>query len=197
MKKRVYFNKFDEMRFISHLDLLRFLERIFIKGEIPVKYSQGFHPRPKISLGNPVSLGTEAFNEVMEIELEFEITNEELMERLNALNIIGFKVTKVEECIEKTSIVERFNTAIYKIKGQKNDIDAIETLLKQDNIIERKEKKGKIVERDLKEKISSVLRNDDFELEINLSNGSPNIYIELAGVSLVEVEITKYGYIQI
>ncbi|MGL4533643.1 MAG: DUF2344 domain-containing protein, partial [Fusobacteriaceae bacterium] len=37
MKKRIYFNKCEEMRFISHLDLLRFFERIMIKAEIPVK----------------------------------------------------------------------------------------------------------------------------------------------------------------
>ncbi|WP_294658840.1 TIGR03936 family radical SAM-associated protein, partial [uncultured Fusobacterium sp.] len=49
MKKRVYFDKYGEMKFISHLDLLRFFERLFNKAEIPVKYSEGFHPRPKMS----------------------------------------------------------------------------------------------------------------------------------------------------
>ena len=46
MKKRVYFDKFGEMKFISHLDLLRFFDRLLKKSQIPVKYSQGFHPRP-------------------------------------------------------------------------------------------------------------------------------------------------------
>ncbi|MGL6132505.1 MAG: TIGR03936 family radical SAM-associated protein, partial [Fusobacteriaceae bacterium] len=55
MKKRIYFNKIEEMKFISHLDLLRFFERVIIKSGIPIKYSQGFHPRPKLSFGNPIS----------------------------------------------------------------------------------------------------------------------------------------------
>ncbi|MGL5577896.1 MAG: TIGR03936 family radical SAM-associated protein, partial [Fusobacteriaceae bacterium] len=80
MKKRVYFNKIQEMKFISHLDLLRFFERVIIKSGIPVKYSQGFHPRPKLSFGNPVSLGTEAYNEIMEMELEREMENDEIFE---------------------------------------------------------------------------------------------------------------------
>ncbi|MGL5573278.1 MAG: TIGR03936 family radical SAM-associated protein, partial [Cetobacterium sp.] len=82
MKKRITFDKYGEMRFISHLDMLRFADRLLKKAHIPMKYTQGFHPRPKISLGNPVSLGTEAFNELMDIELSEMMTNEEVMERM-------------------------------------------------------------------------------------------------------------------
>lgn len=197
MKKRIFFNKCDDMRFISHLDLLRFLERVLIKGEIPVKYSQGFHPRPKISLGNPISLGTEAFNEVMDIDLETDMDNEIILTKINAMNILGFKILKVEDCLDKVSIVEKFSTAIYKIKGKTQDIDALVKLLSQESIIERKEKKDKIVERDLKEKIKYFAKNSDEQIEIHIFNGSPNVYIEMAGINLTEVDIQKYGYTEI
>lgn len=194
MKKRVYFNKYNDMKFISHLDLLRFLERILLKSRIPVKYSQGFHPRPKISLGNPISLGTEAFDEVMEIELEEKMTNEEILKRFNSVEVLGFQVIRVEDNNEKTSIVERFFTAIYSIDATKDSIDQIEKFLLQDEIIERKEKKGKIVERDLKEKIKQVLREDEKTLIVYISNGSPNNFIEMAGIKISDVDITKKGY---
>ncbi len=197
MKKRIFFNKCDDMRFISHLDLLRFLERVLIKGEIPVKYSQGFHPRPKISLGNPISLGTESFNEVMDIDLETDMDNELILSKINAMNILGFKILKVEDCLDKVSIVEKFSTAIYKIKGKNEDIDALVKLLSQESIIERKEKKDKIVERDLKEKIKYFARNSDEQIEIHIFNGSPNVYIEMAGINLTEVDIQKYGYTEV
>lgn len=197
MKKRIFFNKCDDMRFISHLDLLRFLERVLIKGEIPVKYSQGFHPRPKISLGNPISLGTESFNEVMDIDLETDMDNELILSKINAMNILGFKILKVEDCLDKVSIVEKFSTAIYKIKGKNEDIDALVKLLSQESIIERKEKKDKIVERDLKEKIKYFARNSDEQIEIHIFNGSPNAYIEMAGINLTEVDIQKYGYTEV
>ena len=197
MKKRIFFNKCDDMRFISHLDLLRFLERVLIKGEIPVKYSQGFHPRPKISLGNPISLGTESFNEVMDIDLETDMDNELILSKINAMNILGFKILKVEDCLDKVSIVEKFSTAIYKIKGKTQDIDALVKLLSQESIIERKEKKDKIVERDLKEKIKYFAKNSDEQIEIHIFNGSPNVYIEMAGINLTEVDIQKYGYTEI
>lgn len=197
MKKRIFFNKCDDMRFISHLDLLRFLERVLIKGEIPVKYSQGFHPRPKISLGNPISLGTESFNEVMDIDLETDMDNELILSKINAMNILGFKILKVEDCLDKVSIVEKFSTAIYKIKGKNEDIDALVKLLSQESIIERKEKKDKIIERDLKEKIKYFAKNSDEQIEIHIFNGSPNVYIEMAGINLTEVDIQKYGYTEV
>lgn len=194
MKKRLYFNKYGEMKFISHLDLLRFLERILLKGDIPVKYSQGFHPRPKISLGNPISLGTEAFNEVMEIDLEKELSNEILLEKMKKIQVKGFEVISVEDSKEKESIVERFKTGIYKILGTKENIDKIEALFNQENIIEVKEKKGKEVTRDLKEKVKGVSRENNEEIIVYLENGSPNTFIELSGVSITEIEIKKYGY---
>lgn len=194
MKKRLYFNKYGEMKFISHLDLLRFLERILLKGGIPVKYSQGFHPRPKISLGNPVSLGTEAFNEVMEIELETELLNEELLNKMRNVQVRGFEVVSVEDSTERESIVERFKVSIYKISGEKSDIDKVEKLLNQTEIIEIKEKKGKEVKRDLKEKIKGVIRESDTNMTIYLENGSPNTFLELSGVSAINIEIKKDGY---
>ena len=109
MKKRLFFNKYEEMKYISHLDLLRFMDRILRKSGIPVKYSQGFHPRPKISLGNPISLGTDAFNEAMDIELREDMTNEELFKRLNNKCVIGFEFTKVMDIDGKTSIAEEYN----------------------------------------------------------------------------------------
>ena len=194
MKKRVYFNKCEDMRYISHLDLLRFFERLMTKGSIPVKYSQGFHPRPKISLGNPISLGTEAYNEVMDFELEVEMSNEELKERFNSQNILGFKVERVEDLNDKISIVDRFKTGIYHIHGNEEDILKIKAVLDRDDLIERKEKKGKIVERNLRDKIESYAVLDKNTIVLNLLNSSPNVFIDLAEVPQGELDIKKMGY---
>ena len=180
MKKRITFDKYGEMRFISHLDMLRFADRLLKKAHIPMKYTQGFHPRPKISLGNPVSLGTEAFNELMDIELSEMMTNEEVMERMNSAAVPGFKVTKVETIEDKRSIVDVYT-------------NALEILFNQEEIIERKEKKGKISERNLGERVKDFSRVDD-TINLELVNTSPNSFLILAGVDIKDIHIIKKGY---
>lgn len=193
MKKRVYFDKFGEMKFISHLDLLRFFDRLLKKSQIPVKYSQGFHPRPKMSFGSPVPLGTEAYDELMDFELESPMSNEEVFERLNSSNVMGFRVNKVEEVPRKSSIMEEYTIMIYEIEGSEKDILKLEELLNRDEIVEVKEKKGKIVTRDLKVRVKSFKR-DNNKIIMEIINTSPNSYLELIGIEQQNVKIKKCGY---
>lgn len=193
MKKRVYFDKFEEMKFISHLDLLRFFDRLLKKSQIPVKYSQGFHPRPKMSFGSPVSLGTEAYNEMMDFELETPMSNEEVFKRLNSSNVVGFKVNKVEEVPKKSSIMEEYTVMIYEIEGSEEDISKLEELLNRDEIVEIKEKKGKIATRDLKVRIKSFKRENN-KIAMEIINTSPNSYLDLVGIEQQDVKIKRCGY---
>lgn len=197
MKKRLFFNKYEEMKYISHLDLLRFMDRILRKSGIPVKYSQGFHPRPKISLGNPISLGTDAFNEAMDIELREDMTNEELFKRLNNKCVIGFEFTKVMDIDGKTSIAEEYKEMKFEIQGPGSSIEKIENLLGQDEIILTKEKKGKIESKDLKPRIKNYeIDKENNKITMILENMSPNSLLNICGVKAEDVLIKKYGMIE-
>lgn len=193
MKKRVYFDKFGEMKFISHLDLLRFFDRLLKKSQIPVKYSQGFHPRPKMSFGSPISLGTEAYNELMDFELETPMSNEEVFDRLNSSNVVGFRVNKVEDVIGKSSIMEEYTIMVYEIESEEEIITKLETFLNQEEIVEVKEKKGKVTTRNLKERIKSFRREGNM-IEMEIINTSPNSYLDLAGIEQQDVKIKRLGY---
>ncbi len=193
MKKRVYFDKYGEMKFISHLDLLRFFERVFNKSEIPVKYSEGFHPRPKMSFGSPISLGTEAYNEIMDFETDAEISNEEVLKRLNENAVLGFKVHKVEEVPRKSSIMEEFTNMLYTVEGSKEDMDKLEELFNREEILEVREKKGKTVTRNLKERLKNFSRLGD-KISMEIINTSPNSYLELVGIEQQDVQIKRLGY---
>lgn len=193
MKKRVYFDKYGEMKFISHLDLLRFFERLFNKAEIPVKYSEGFHPRPKMSFGSPISLGTEAYNEIMDFETDAEISNEEVVKRLNESAVLGFKVNKVEEVPRKSSIMEEFTNMLYTVEGSQEDMDKLEKLFNRDEILEVREKKGKIVTRNLKERLKTFSREGN-KISMEIINTSPNSYLEMVGIEQQDVQIKRLGY---
>ncbi|WP_294763918.1 TIGR03936 family radical SAM-associated protein [uncultured Fusobacterium sp.] len=193
MKKRVYFDKYGEMKFISHLDLLRFFERLFNKAEIPVKYSEGFHPRPKMSFGSPISLGTEAYNEIMDFETDVEISNEEVVKRLNESAVLGFKVNKVEEVPRKSSIMEEFTNMLYTVEGSQEDMDKLEELFNRNEILEVREKKGKIVTRNLKERLKTFSREGN-KISTEIINTSPNSYLEMLGIEQQDVQIKRLGY---
>lgn len=193
MKKRVYFDKYGEMKFISHLDLLRFFERLFNKAEIPVKYSEGFHPRPKMSFGSPISLGTEAYNEIMDFETDAEISNEEVVKRLNESPVLGFKVHKVEEVPRKSSIMEEFTNILYTVEGSQEDMDKLEKLFNRNEILEVREKKGKTVTRNLKERLKTFSREGN-KISMEIINTSPNSYLEMVGIEQQNVQIKRLGY---
>lgn len=198
MKKRLFFNKYEEMKYISHLDLLRFMDRILRKSGIPVKFSQGFHPRPKISLGNPISLGTEAFNEAMDIELREDMTNEELFKRLNNKCVIGFEFTKVMDIDGKTSIAEEYKEMKFEIQGPGSSLEKIENLLGQNEIILTKEKKGKIETKDLKPRIKNYeVDKENGKITMILENMSPNSLLNICEVKAEDVSIKKYGMVEI
>ncbi len=195
MKKRVYFEKLEEMKYISNLDLLRFLERLFKITNIKLEYSNGFNPRPKISFGNPISIGEEAYYEPFDIDLAEDMENEEILRRLNGKVPKGFKILEVEDRVSKGSIIKDFSAIEYDIIFEEaSDKEIFITLLNQDEIIEKKEKKGKIKERNLKEKVVSFGINED-TIKLVLENVSPNAYFRMVDIDMSKVTIRRIKYV--
>lgn len=191
MKKRLFFNKYDDMKYISHLDLLRVMDRLLRRSGVPIKYSQGFHPRPKISLGNPISLGTEAFNEPMDIELREDMTNDELMKRLNSKSVLGFEFTKVIDIDGKTSIADEYKEMRYEITGDASSLEKLYNLLSQDEILLIKEKKGKTETKNLKPRIKFFERKGDM-INLIIENMSPNSLLNICEVAIKDVAIKRF-----
>lgn len=82
---------------------------------------------------------------------------------------------------------------IYEIEGSEKDILKLEELLNRDEIVEVKEKKGKIVTRDLKVRVKSFKR-DNNKIIMEIINTSPNSYLELIGIEQQNVKIKRCGY---
>ena len=66
---RVKFSRGDELKFISHLDLMRCWERALRRAQVPLAYSEGFTPHPRMSLGVPLALGVTSEAELMDVNL--------------------------------------------------------------------------------------------------------------------------------
>ena len=81
---RVWFRKGERVRYISHLDVLRSWERAIRRAELPLAYSQGFTPHPKIAFAGPLPLGFEGERELMDVTLDERVPVTEFRDRLAA-----------------------------------------------------------------------------------------------------------------
>ncbi len=83
---RLGYTKGEAVRFISHLDLMRELQRTLRRAELPVLYSEGFSPRPKVSAGPPLALGWTSDAEWIDVEFAGDWPEERLRKLLDDLN---------------------------------------------------------------------------------------------------------------
>lgn len=92
---RALFEKVGSARFISHLDLMRLFQRAFKRAGLPLTHTQGFNPRPSVSIALPLSLGAESHCELLDFDLESPVPSEDIRNRLNAALIDGIRVREV------------------------------------------------------------------------------------------------------
>lgn len=92
---RALFEKVGTARFISHLDLMRLFQRAFKRAGLPLTHTQGFNPRPSVSIALPLSLGAESHCELLDFDLESPVPLEDIRNRLNAALISGIRVREV------------------------------------------------------------------------------------------------------
>lgn len=96
-KLRLRFEKAGKAIYISHLDLMRVVQRVFLRAGVPLRYSEGFNPHPLISICLPLSVGTESLCELMDFRVREDIDIAALPEKLNAAAPGGIRFT---ECYE-------------------------------------------------------------------------------------------------
>lgn len=97
MSKRykVIFTKKGDVRFISHLDLVRLFQRALRRADLPVTITQGFSPRLKVSITRAMKLGVESEGEEAIIALERVVDEMSFLERLNPVLPVGVRVLSV------------------------------------------------------------------------------------------------------
>jgi len=97
VKLRLRFTEHGRVRFLSHRDLARVWERTIRKADLPIAYSEGFSPRPKVHFGLALSVGHTSDAEYLDLDLREPVELEGLAERLTACLPPGIEVTAVAE----------------------------------------------------------------------------------------------------
>ncbi|MCR5396047.1 MAG: TIGR03936 family radical SAM-associated protein [Lachnospiraceae bacterium] len=92
MKIRLRFSKYNTMKYIGHLDMLRYFQKAFRRAKVPMKYSEGFNPHPVMSFAAPLGVGVTSEGEYMDIEVTQDVDLEKLVFDLNQQMVEGVDV---------------------------------------------------------------------------------------------------------
>lgn len=175
---RLVFEKQDRARFISHLDLLRCMQRSFKRARVPIWYSQGYNPRSYIMFPLALSLGISSRCEIMDITLTEKMDCEELKSRMNAILPEGMKILHAAPPQKKhTEIGFAQYTAALLGKLSAGELhERFHTFLTQDKIeIEKLTKKKILTIVDIKpwiELLESTVNKSELVLRLRLPAGT-------------------------
>ena len=148
IRYRIRFAKLGLLRWISHRDLARLWERLGRRAELPFSMTEGFHPKPRIAFASALALGVESHDEVLELELSEELTEDELRQRLVADGQPGLSIVDVTRLAEGSSKAQLM-AADYAVtfpddfdETQRKELQrSIEALLQEETItVDRKKK---------------------------------------------------------
>jgi radical SAM-linked protein len=109
---RVRFAKRGKIRFISHRDVARAFERAFRVEQLPLAFTEGFSPRPKVSFGLALSVGHESDAEYLDVELTEAVDTDALPERLTAALPEGMPATGAARLIERAPALQESITEV-------------------------------------------------------------------------------------
>lgn len=122
---RATFEKGEEVKYLSHLDLTRALPRAFRRAKIRLGYSQGYHPMPLIQYGPALGVGTVGHNELIDFDSPEEFEEREFLDRINAVLPLGLRFKSLRKLPAGTpSLIKEVNRAEYLILLDTPEIEA-------------------------------------------------------------------------
>ena len=198
-KIRARFSRGEEVKYISHLDTMRTFERTVRRAGIPIAYSHGFNPRPQMSFGLPLSVGVTSNYEYIDMEMEGDLSAQDLIEKLNNNLPRGFSVQNAEYINTTGSLMASIGVASYEVSISNSEIASfdqikgcVDSIMGKEALLVEKESKGKIKNVDIRPYIYELkineLNNGQMSLSMNLSAGSEfNVKPELVVKVLNEV----------
>ena len=141
---RIRFRKFGAMLYISHLDLSKTVMRSILRSRLPVYYSEGFNPIPKLVFSPPLSVGIGGENEALDIKLMEAVPNAEIMSSLSGVMPAGIEIVRIYEQKEKlTEIKWAENTIEYLgVSAGPDVLERMETVFSGPVIMVKRSKSG-------------------------------------------------------
>lgn len=187
MKIRIKFEKDGVMRYIGHLDIMRYFQKSMRRAEIDICYSTGFSPHQIMSFAAPLGVGHISYGEYFDIEVHSHNGAKDMMDRLNAVMVPGIRITNVTMLPDKAGNAMASVAAARYLLSPKNETDklidfdaASEEFLNQSEIPVKKQTKKQELTMDIKPHIYEwIPKGNSVEIFVDASS-SGNIKPTLA-----------------
>ena len=92
LKVRIKFRKQGNMKFIGHLDIMRYFQKVMRRADVDIRYSEGFSPHQIMSFAAPLGVGITSKGEYVDIEVLDTENSKKMIDRLNAVMSEGFEI---------------------------------------------------------------------------------------------------------
>lgn len=189
MKVRIKFSKNGPIKFIGHLDVMRYFQKAMRRAEIDIAYSKGFSPHQIMSFAQPLGVGVESNGEYMDVELNSAVSAKDVMDKLNAVMNEGIVVESVkklpEDAVNAMASVAASRYVISIKEGYDLGVDFFSQCLElneKEHIYIIKKMKKSEVEMDLKPAVFEMsVTEDGLEMLVDSSssgNIKPNLFLE-------------------
>ncbi len=176
MKIRIKFAKYGSMKFIGHLDMMRFFQKAIRRAGIDIRYSEGFSPHQIMSFAAPLGVGIESLGEYLDIEVLSMTSTEELVSALNRTMVEGVAI--LDACILPDTVKNAMASvaaASYQIHLKEGNFDlpdlagSVASFYAQEQIPYTKETKKSVMEMDLRQGIYEIQAGETQVLTDNMS----------------------------
>jgi radical SAM family uncharacterized protein/radical SAM-linked protein len=169
-KLNVYYAKLERAKYFGHLELVNIFLRAIKRAKIPVKYSQGFHPKPKISFDDPLPIGIESHREHFTLAVADFVKPETVVQGLQAHLPEGLRILDCRLAPLKTKAREG-RTGVYQLSIHGYDFDRgkLATFVDSSEVLfTRSNRKGKLKKINLKDMVVNIELSDSKYLEMTL-----------------------------
>lgn len=207
MKVRVKFAKYGALRFIGHLDVMRFFQKALRRAQIDVAFTSGFSPHQIMSFAAPLGLGLESTGEYMDLELQSHQGSEDFLKRLRAACVPGLDILSVKALPDNAgNAMASVAAADYLAEFRDGRSftgyeEALRAFYAQETILVTKQTKKNMLEVDLKPGIYALeIQDGAVFMQVDASssgNIKPSVVMEqflsFAGIAVEEfgLQITR------
>ena len=173
LKVRIKFRKYGVMRFIGHLDVMRYFQKAIRRAEIPIAFTTGYSPHMIMSFAQPLGVGVTSDGEYFDIEITEPISSEKAVAQLNAVMVEGVEVIRFREISSdyKVTFPETFQHAEEIRTLPESWKEKVDAFMAQPEIVVLKKTKRSEKEVDIKPMIYKMTALDD-GIYLYLATGS-------------------------